>query len=154
MNANQGETVITGLHSETTESEVTDMLKEMMNEIGMDFGSVKLACPAKPITHAFIYFANDNERNKFIRSANMLKKELRGRKIRITRSMEAEERFCNKRLGYNKKHGVPLEQISLNWNTKHLSVKGQMVVKTCRDGSLKFNKYQDVEDEVEELMQK
>ena len=102
MNANQSETVITGLHSETTESEVTDMLKEMMNEIGMDFGSVKLACPAKPITHAFIYFANDNERNKFIRSANMLKKELRGRKIRITRSMEAEERFCNKRLGYIK----------------------------------------------------
>ena len=158
-NANQSETVITGLHSETKESEVTDMLKEMMNEIGMDFGSVKLACPAKPITHAFIYFANDNERNKFIRSANMLKKELRGRKIRITRSMEAEERFCNKRLGYikssiHKKHGVPLEQISLNWNTKHVSVKGQMVVKTCLDGSLKFNKYQDVEDEVDELMQK
>ena len=102
VNANQSETVITGLHSETTESEVTDTLREMMNEIGMDFGSVKLACPAKPITHAFIYFANDNERNKFIRSANMLKKELRGRKIRITRSMEAEERFCNKRLGYIK----------------------------------------------------
>ena len=79
MNANQSETVITGLHSETTESEVTDMLKEMMNEIGMDFESVKLACPAKPINHAFIYFANDNERNKFIRSANMSKKELRGR---------------------------------------------------------------------------
>ena len=159
MNANQSETVITGLHSETTESEVTDMLKEMMNEIGMDFGSVKLACPAKPITHAFIYFANDNERNKFIRSANMLKRELRGRKIRITRSMEAEERFYNKRMGYvksriHKKHGVPLELISLNWTTKHVSVKGQMVVKTCLDGSLKFNKYQDVEDEVDELMQK
>ena len=159
VNAKQSETVITGLHSETTESEVTDMLREMMNEIGMDFRNVKLACPAKPITHAFIYFANDNERNKFIRSANMLKKELRGRKIRITRSMEAEERFCNKRLGYikssiHKKHGVPLEQISLNWNTKHVSVKGQMVVKTCLDGSLKFNKYQDVEDEVDKLMQK
>ena len=55
--ANQSETVITGLNSETTESEVTVMLKEMMNEIGMDFGSVKLVCPAKPITHAFIYFA-------------------------------------------------------------------------------------------------
>ena len=159
MNANQSETVTTGLHSETTESEVTDMLKEMMNEIGMEFGSVKLACLAKPITHAFIYFANDNERNKFIRSANMLKKELRRRKIRITRSMEAEQRFCNKRLGYikssiHKKHGVPLEQISLNWTTKHVSVKGQMVVKTCLDGSLKFNTYQDVEDEVDELMQK
>ena len=102
VNANQGETVITGLHSETTESEVIQLLKEMINEMGMDFGSARIECPAKPITHAFIHFANDGERNKFIRSANMLKKELRGRKIRITRSMEAEERFCNKRLGYIK----------------------------------------------------
>ena len=59
--------------------------------------------------------------------------------------MEAEERFYNKRIGYvksciNKKYGV--------------SVKDQIVVKTCQDGSLKFSKYQDVEDEVDELMQK
>ena len=100
--SNQSETVMTGLHSETTESEVTVMLKEMMKEIKMDFESVKLVCPAKPITHAVIYFENDNERNKFIRSANMLKRELRGRKIRVTRSMEAEERFYNKRIGYVK----------------------------------------------------
>ena len=157
--ANQSETVMTGLHKETTESEVAVMLKEMMKEIGMDFESVKLVCPAKPITHAFIYFENDNKRNKFIRSANMLQRELRGRKIRITRSMEAEERFYNKRIGHvksciNKKYGVPLYSISLNWTTKHVSVKGQIVVKTCQGGSLKFSKYQDVEDEVDELMQK
>ena len=77
VNANQGETVIAGLHSETTEFEVINMLKEMMNEIGMDFRSARLVCLAKPITHAFIYFANDDERNKFIRSANMLKREMR-----------------------------------------------------------------------------
>ena len=151
--------MITGFHSETKESGVIQLLKEMINEIGMDFGSARIECPAKPITHAFIHFANDGERNKFIRSANMLKRELRGRKIRITRSMEAEERFYNKRIGYvksciNKKHGVPLYLISLNWTTKHVSVKGQIVVKTCQDGSLKFSKYQDVEDEVDELMQK
>ena len=158
MNANQGETVITGLHSETTESEVIQMLKEMINEIGMDFGSARIECLAKPITHAFICFVNDGERNKFIRSANMLKRELRGRNIRITRSMEAEERF-NKRMGYvkcciHKRHGVPLDLNSLNWIAKPVSVKGQIVVETCQDGSLKFSKYQDVEDEVEELMQK
>ena len=159
VTANQGETVIAGLHKETTESEVVDTLKEMIKEIGMDHEKVKLVCPAKPITHAFVYFENDSESNKFIRSANMLKKELKGRKIRITRSMEAEERFYNKRIGYvknciNKKHGVPLHSISLNWNTKHVTIKGQIVAKTCQDGSLKFSKYQDVEDEVDELMQK
>ena len=42
VNMNQSETVISGLHSETTESEVIIMLKEMMNEIGMDFGSARL----------------------------------------------------------------------------------------------------------------
>ena len=159
VNANQGETVITGLHSETTESEVIQLLKEMINEIGMDFGSARIECPAKPITHAFIHFANDGKRNKFIRSANMLKRELRGRKIRITRSMDAEERFYNTRMGYVKccihtRHNILLSLISLNWTAKHVSVKSQIVVKTCQNGSPKFSKYQDVEDEVEELMQK
>ena len=48
----------------------------------------------------------------------------------------------------------PLYLISLNWMAKHVSVKGQIVVKTCLDGSLKFDKYQDIEDEVDDLMQK
>ena len=78
--ANQGETVIAGLHKETTESEVADTLKEMIKEIGMDYEKVKLVCPAKPITHAFVYFENDNEMNKFIRSANMLKKRIKRKK--------------------------------------------------------------------------
>ena len=74
VDENQGKTVITGFHSETTESEVTQLLREMINEIGMDFGSARIECPAKPITHAFIHFMNEGNRNKFIRSANMLKK--------------------------------------------------------------------------------
>ena len=100
VDENQGKTVVTGFHSETTESEVTQLLKELINEVGMDFGNARIECSAKPITHAFIHFKNDGERNKFIRSANMLKKELRGRKIKMTRSMDAEERFSNKRMAY------------------------------------------------------
>ena len=37
-------------------------------------------CTAKPITHAFIHFMNDGDRNKFIRSANMLKKRTESKK--------------------------------------------------------------------------
>ena len=159
VDENQGKTVITSFHSETTESEVTQLLKEMINEIGMDFGRAKIECPAKPITHAFIHFMDNGDRNKFIRSANMLKKDLRGRKVKITRSMDAEERFQNKRMGYVKycihtRHNILLSLISLNWTAKHVSVKEQIVVKTCQSGSLKFSKYQDIEDEVEEQMQK
>ena len=36
--------------------------------------NVRIECTAKPIIHAFIHFKNDDERNKNIRSANMLKK--------------------------------------------------------------------------------
>ena len=123
VDENQGKTVIRGFHSETTESEVTQFLREMINEIGMEFGSARIECFAKPITHAFIHFMNDGERNKFIRSANMLKKELRGRTVKITRSMDAEERFYNKRMGYVKycihtRHNILLSQIFLNWTSK------------------------------------
>ena len=94
---NQGNAVITGFHSETSESEVVQLLKEMITEIGMSIENAIIECLAKPITHAFIRFKSDDERNKYIRTANMLKKELRGRKLKITRSMDAEERFHQKR---------------------------------------------------------
>ena len=59
VNANQSETVITGLHSETTESEVTDMLKEMMNEIGMDFGSE--TCLSCQTNHSCLYLLRERQ---------------------------------------------------------------------------------------------
>ena len=72
--------------------------------------------------------------------------------------MDAEERFHHKRLGYVKYcihvNGIPLNSISVNWTSKYVSVKGQIVVKTCQSGSLKKIKYQDTEPEVEEQMEK
>ena len=99
--------MITRFHSETSESEVIQLLKEM----GMTIENARIECPTMPITHALIHFQNDDERNKFIKSANMLKKELRGRTLKITRSMGAEERFHQKRMVYvkyciNVKHNV------------------------------------------------
>ena len=110
-----------------------------------------------PITHAFIYFKNDDERNKYVRSANMLSKELRGKEIKMTRSMDAEGRFHQKRMGYVKycihmRHNILLNSISLIWTSKHVS--GQIVVKTCQSGSLKYIKHQDIESEVEDHMVK
>ena len=114
---------------------------------------------AKPITHAFIYFKNDDERHKYVRSANMLKKELRGRKLKITRSMDAEGRFHQKRMADAKycihvKHNLPLDLISMNWTLKHISVKGQIVVKTSQSGNLAYIKHQDIETEVEGQIEK
>ena len=61
----------------------------------MSTDQIQIKCPAKPITHAFLQFTDNDERDKFVRSANMLK-ELRGRKIRISPAMDAEERFHQK----------------------------------------------------------
>ena len=151
--------MITGFHSETSEPEVIQLLKESLTEMGMTIENARIECTAKPITHAFIHFKNDDERNKSVRSANMLRKELRGRKLKITRSMDAEERFHQKRMVYVKycihvKHNIPLDSITTKWTLKHISVKGQIVVRTCQSGNLKCIIYQDIETEVEPQMEK
>ena len=146
--------MITGFHSETTESE---LLKEMINEIGMDFGSARIECSGNSIIPAFIHFMNDGERNKFISSANMFKKELRGRKVKNN-----EINGCPRKIP-QQQNGIC--QILHPYETQHSSQPDLPEVdretrvsqrtdcgKTCQNGSLKFSKYQDVEDE--EQMQK
>ena len=120
--------------------------------------NVRIECFAKPITHAIIHFKNDEERNKFVRSANMLKKELQGRKLEISRSMDANERFHRKRMVYVKyciheKHNIPPDSITTNWTLKHISVKGQTVVKNMpKWNPVTYIKYHDIEAEAEEQM--
>ena len=69
--------MITRFHNETSEPEVIQLLKESIPIIGKTMENARIECSAKPITQAFSHFMNDEERNKFVTSANMLKKELR-----------------------------------------------------------------------------
>ena len=71
--------------------EQVERLRETITEIAISTENVKIKCPAKLITYAFIDFNDNDERNKNVRSATMLRKELRGRKIQISQSMDAEE---------------------------------------------------------------
>ena len=59
VDRNQGKAVKTGFHSETSEPEVIQLLKESITEIGMTIENARIECSAKPITHAFIHFKND-----------------------------------------------------------------------------------------------
>ena len=73
--------------------------------------------------------------------------------------MYAEERFHQKRLGYLKccvhtNHNFPLVQIKMNRSTRHVSVDGQNMIKTCANGSLNYYTYQGIEAEVETTMEK
>ena len=76
VDENQGKAVVTGFHSETTESEVLQLLKESINQVGMDIGNARIECTVKPITHAFFHFKNDGERNKFIRFSEYVEKRI------------------------------------------------------------------------------
>ena len=121
-----------------TEKEVETLLTSVIVEAGMSRERNQIKCPAKPITHAFLEFTDNEERDKYIRSANMQKRELREREMRKSPVMDLEERFQQKkkRLAYikfclSKKHEIRLTKITLNHMKKHVSVEGQMVIKTC-----------------------
>ena len=81
---NQRRAVATGFHDDTKEQEVQNLLKETTVATGASMEQIQIKFPVKPITHAFLQLTDNDERDKFVRSANILKKELRGRKIRIT----------------------------------------------------------------------
>ena len=85
--------VVTGFHDDTTHAE------EIITSMGMPIDQIKIKCPAKPITRAFLQVKDNDDRDKFVRSANILKKELRGRKMKISWTMDVEERSRQKRLG-------------------------------------------------------
>ena len=88
-----------------------------MQRMGMSTENVQIKRPAKPFTYVIIYFNDNDEKNKYVISANMVKKELRGRKNTKSQSMDAEKRFLQRRLEYIKccihmRHGIDLaEQI-------------------------------------------
>ena len=135
--------VAAGFHEDTTEQEAKELLTATILQAGMSTERVQIKCPAKPIAHASLQFTDVDERDKYIRSANRQRNEARGRKIRFSPAMDAEERYQHKRLGYIKLslseiHNIPLEKITLNRASKHVSIRGEIVIKTCANGSLKY----------------
>ena len=117
-----------------------------------------LTTPAIPITHLFVEFEDTRTRDRFVRSANMRKCELDGRKIKISPALEPDERFDRKRLSYvkyaiNKKTKIELHWIKLNLQRKSITINGQIVAMIDASGLLRYNKYEDLEDEVQKLME-
>ena len=89
----------------------------------------------------------------------MRKYELDGRRIKISQALEFDERFDRKRLGYvkcvlHKDKGYALHWIKMNLQRKTITVNGQTVAMIDSNGLLKYNKYEDIEAEVQNLMEK
>ena len=158
-NQNQRWAVETGFHDDTTVHEVEDLLKETIVAIGISMENIKIKCPAKPITHVFLQHTDRDGRDKYVRSANMPKKELSGRKKGISPAKDAEERSHQQRLVHiqcciHTRHTIPLVKITMNRMTRHVSVDGPTAIRTCANGTPTYHKYQDTAAYVEEFTNK
>ena len=146
------------LHGFKTESKEQDkaIVMESITATGMKEEHT-VEYPAIPITHVFVEFEDTRTRDRFVRSANMRKYILDGRRIKISPALEPDERFARRRLGYIKyaiKKGVELHWIQMNLQRKSITINGQIVATIDASGLLRYNKYEDLEDEVQKLMEK
>ena len=150
--------VIHGFKPVAKEQEVKRIVARVLSDNGMKEEHL-VDYPAIPITHVFVEFEDTRIRDRFVRSANMRRYELDERTIKISRALEPEERFEKKRLGYikfaiNKSTGIELHWIKQNLEKRSVSVYGQLAARFENNGFLKYYKYENVEDEVRNLMDK
>ena len=89
--------VLHGFNAESEEKEVKSVIEDSIKATGLK-EEYTIDCPAIPITHAVVEFQNMKIRDRYVRSANMRKIQLDGRRINISTVVEAEERFDRKRL--------------------------------------------------------
>ena len=88
--------VLHGFKTESREADVKAFVIQVTKAFGMkeehavDFQEIQ-------ITHAFVEFQDTRTRDRFVRSASMRKYEL-DRRIKITQTLELDERFDRKRL--------------------------------------------------------
>ena len=120
----------------------------------MSVENARIECLAKPITHAFINFKSDDERKQVCQISEHVEKRVERKEDKDDFINRRRRKIPSEKNGYVKycihmRHNSPLNSIFMHWTSKHVSVKGQIVVKTCQNESLKHIKYQDIETEVE-----
>ena len=150
--------VLHGFKTESREADVKAIVMQIIKVTGMKEEHV-VDYPAIPITHVFVEFGDTRTRDRFVRSANMRKYELNRKRIKISPALESDEKFDRKRLGYlkcvlHKEKGFALHWIKMNLQRKTITVNGQTVAMIDASGLLRYNKYENVEVEVQRLMEK
>ena len=97
-----------------------------------------LDCSAKPITHAFIHFKNDDGRNNVHQISEHVEKRITRKEVKDIRDQWTQKKdSIRNELVYVKycihvKHNIPLDLITTNCTLEHVSVKGQIVVKMSK----------------------
>ena len=72
--------------------------------------------------------------------------------------MDVAERYQHKRLRYVKAcphdmQQIELRRIELDFKKKTVVVGGQIIAKSCENGSLKYNQYHSIEEDVENRLE-
>ena len=74
--------------------------------------------------------------------------KLEERKIKISPAVDAAERSqkngLHLKLCLYTKQQIPPNRITLNYKKRNVIVDGQIVVKTCEDGTLKYNHHHNI----------
>ena len=88
----------------------------------------------------------------------MRKYDLDGRRIKISPALEPDEKFDRKRLGYvkcvlHREKVIALHWIKMNLQRKTITINGQTVVMVDASGQLRYDRYEDIEKEVQKLME-
>ena len=110
--------------------------------------------------HTCFHSLQERLRKKQIRQVSEhAEKRITRKKVEDNAINALRGKISSKRMEYVKycihvKHNITLDSITTNWTLKHISLKGQIVIKTCQSGNIKYIKYQDIETEVEGQMEK
>ena len=145
--------VLHGFKTDSKEQDVKAIVMESIKATGMK-EELRVDFPTIPITHAFVEFQDTRTRDRFVRSANIRRYELDGSRIKISPALEPDERFVRKRLGYVQCVLHKEKGFALHWQQINLQRKSITVAMIDASGLLRYNKYGDVEDEVQKLMEK
>ena len=135
------------------------VVEKSIKATGMKDVEYTIDCPAIPITHVFVEFQNTKIRDRYVRPASMQKIDINGRTIRISPVLNAEEKFHRKIMGFVKfaivkNKGIALHHIKLNQEKKSITINGQISAMTDDNGMLKYNKYEDADEDVQDLITK
>ena len=98
-------------------------------------------CPAKPITHAFLQFKTEKDRNGFL--------------TRFKPDFNPEERYLQRQLEFATYYlittcEIPLNRIRIDGEQQQISVQCMIVVTTKPDGTLEFHKHEAIREQIDE----
>ena len=85
--------------------------------------NAKIVCPAKPITHAFICFKDNDERNKYVISANSVEERIEWEEDKDITISGRRRKISSQKIGENQMLHSHMTQHSSQFDFSELDLK-------------------------------